>query len=270
MAGRYNENPFAEEANVNPFANGSSTRGSTVDIPLDNAKTTMQDLKKKEKELQAREADLRRREAEVKRREEALAGAGVVIEERNWPPFLPIFHQDIANEIPIHLQKLQYVAFATFLGLGCCLLWNLLSTTTLWFKGGDVGAWVLSILYLFGFPLAYFVWYRPLYRAMRTDSALKFGWFFLCYSIHITYCVLAAVAPPFIFREHSLTGFMNAIDLIRWSSTLGVFFFIGAGLFSLEALISIWVIQQVFLYFRGSGKAAEMKKEAARSTINAM
>ncbi|KAK4364099.1 hypothetical protein RND71_015457 [Anisodus tanguticus] len=61
MAGRYNENPFAEEANVNPFANGSSTRGSTVDIPLDSAK--IQDLKKKEKELNAREADLRRREA---------------------------------------------------------------------------------------------------------------------------------------------------------------------------------------------------------------
>nr|XP_033513947.1 secretory carrier-associated membrane protein 3-like isoform X2 [Nicotiana tomentosiformis] len=56
---RFNENPFAEEANVNPFANtGGAARGSTIDIPLDSAK----DLKKKEKELQAREADLRRRE----------------------------------------------------------------------------------------------------------------------------------------------------------------------------------------------------------------
>ncbi|KAK4345031.1 hypothetical protein RND71_035207 [Anisodus tanguticus] len=106
MAGRYNENPFAEEANVNPFANGSSTRGSTVDIPLDSAK----DLNR-EKELNAREADLRRREAEVKRIEEALAGAGVVIEERNWPPCLPIIHHDIANEIPIHLQKIQVTNF---------------------------------------------------------------------------------------------------------------------------------------------------------------
>uniref|UniRef100_A0A1S4DD10 Secretory carrier-associated membrane protein n=1 Tax=Nicotiana tabacum TaxID=4097 RepID=A0A1S4DD10_TOBAC len=111
---RFNENPFAEEANVNPFANtGGAARGSTIDIPLDSAK----DLKKKEKELQAREADLRRREQEVKRREEALAGAGVVVEERNWPPFCPIIHHDIANEIPIHLQRMQYVAFTTLLGM---------------------------------------------------------------------------------------------------------------------------------------------------------
>lgn len=72
----------------------------------------------------------------------------------------------------------------------------------------------------------------------RTDSALKFGWFFLCYSasfiyiflavtinyvlillsalftylflivskqFHILFCVLAAVAPPIIFKGKSLT-----------------------------------------------------------------
>uniref|UniRef100_M1BYK3 Secretory carrier-associated membrane protein n=1 Tax=Solanum tuberosum TaxID=4113 RepID=M1BYK3_SOLTU len=222
----YNDNPFAEEANVNPFANGSSARGSTVDIPLDSAK----DLKKKEKELQAKEADLKRREQDVRRREEALAGAGVVIEHRNWPPFLPIIHHDIANEIPIHLQKMQYVAFTTLLGLAGCMVWNVMATTCVWIKGGDVGAWFFSLVYFLGIPSAYFLWYRPLYRAMRTDSLLNFGWFFFCYAI---------------------------------------LFFIGAGLFALESVISIWVIQQVFSYFRGSGKAAEMKKEAARSTINA-
>lgn len=43
--------------------------------------------------------------------------AGVVIEEKNWPPFFPIIHHDIANEIPIHLQRIQYVAFTTYLGM---------------------------------------------------------------------------------------------------------------------------------------------------------
>ncbi|KAK4723615.1 hypothetical protein R3W88_026394 [Solanum pinnatisectum] len=261
----YNDNPFAEEANVNPFANGSSARGSTVDIPLDSAK----DLKKKEKELQTKEADLKRREQDVRRREEALAGAGVVIEQRNWPPFLPIIHHDIANEIPIHLQKMQYVAFTTLLGLAGCMVWNVMATTCVWIKGGDVGAWFFSLVYFLGIPSAYFLWYRPLYRAMRTDSVLNFGWFFFCYAIHIVFCVLATAAPPFVFRQQSMTGFINAINLIGWNSIVGILFFIGAGLFALESVISIWVIQQVFSYFRGSGKAAEMKKEAARTTINA-
>ncbi|KAK1361633.1 hypothetical protein POM88_046107 [Heracleum sosnowskyi] len=43
----------------------------------------------------------------VRRKEEAAARAGIVLEEKNWPPFFPIIHHDIANEIPIHLQKLH-------------------------------------------------------------------------------------------------------------------------------------------------------------------
>lgn len=37
-------------------------------------------------------------------------------DDRNWPPFFPIIHHDIANEIPVHAQKLQYLAFASWLG----------------------------------------------------------------------------------------------------------------------------------------------------------
>jgi hypothetical protein len=43
--------------------------------------------------------------------------AGIVIEEKNWPPFMPLIHHDIINEIPSHLQRMQYVAFASFLGM---------------------------------------------------------------------------------------------------------------------------------------------------------
>ncbi|GFZ08722.1 SCAMP family protein [Actinidia rufa] len=86
---------------------------ATVDIPLD----TMNDGKNKEKELAAWEADLKRRERDIKRREDAVASAGVPSDDRNWPPFFPIIHHDIANEIPVHAQKLQYLAFASWLGM---------------------------------------------------------------------------------------------------------------------------------------------------------
>ncbi|XP_049413196.1 secretory carrier-associated membrane protein 3-like isoform X3 [Solanum stenotomum] len=216
MAGRYNDNPFAEEDEVNPFSNNGSVpaatnsrpyplphepagydRGATVDIPLDGSK----DMKKKEKELQAKEAELKKREQELKRKEDAIARAGVVIEDKNWPPFFPIIHHDIANEIPIHLQKLQYVAFTTLLGLAACLVWNLVAVTLAWIRGEGPTIWLLAVIYLIsGVPGAYVLWYRPLYRAMRTDSALKFGWFFLSYVFHIGFCTVAAAAPPIFFK----------------------------------------------------------------------
>ncbi|XP_010278340.1 PREDICTED: secretory carrier-associated membrane protein 3-like [Nelumbo nucifera] len=309
MAGRYDPNPFEEEEEVNPFADPAARgkasgqshygggaffttnpgsvpsatnsrlsplppepadfnygRGATVDIPLGTEK----DLKKKEKELQAKEAELRKREQELKRKEEAAARAGIVIEEKNWPPFFPIIHHDIANEIPIHLQRLQYVAFTTLLGLFACLLWNIVAVTTAWIKGEGVKIWFLAIIYFIsGVPGGYVLWYRPLYRAMRTESALKFGWFFLFYLLHIGFCIFAAVAPPIIFKGKSLTGILPAVDLISGNVLVGIFYFIGFGLFCVESMISIWVIQQVYMYFRGSGKAAEMKRQAARGAMRA-
>ncbi|XP_044496027.1 secretory carrier-associated membrane protein 3 isoform X2 [Mangifera indica] len=286
MAGRYDSNPFDEEE-VNPFANSGSVppaansrlsplppepagfnydRDVPVDIPLGSAT----DLKKKEKELQAKEAELKRREQEVRRKEEAAARAGIVLEEKNWPPVFPIIHHDIANEIPIHLQRLQYVAFATFLGLVLCLFWNVIAVTTAWIKGEGVKIWFLAIIYFIaGVPGAYVLWYRPLYRAFRNESALKFGWFFLFYLLHIGFCIVAAVAPPIFFKGKSLTGILAAIDVLGDHALVGIFYFVGFGLFVIETLVSISVLQQVYLYFRGSGKAAEMKREAARGAMRA-
>ncbi|CAH1440095.1 unnamed protein product [Lactuca virosa] len=241
-------------------------RTASVDIPLDSTV----DLKKKERELQSKEADLRKREEIVKRKEEAAARAGIVLEEKNWPPFFPIIHHDIANEIPIHLQKLQYVAFTTYLGLVLCLLWNIVATTTAWIKGEDPKIWFLALIYFIsGVPGAYVLWYRPLYRAFRSESAFKFTWFFLFYLIHIAFVIFAAVAPPVVFKGKSLAGILPAVDLVGDHALVGIFYFVGFGLFCLESLLSIWVIQQVFMYFRGSGQAAELRREAARTAVRA-
>ncbi|KAK4745343.1 hypothetical protein SAY87_011655 [Trapa incisa] len=219
-------------------------RVATIDISLDSS----MDLKAKEKELQAKEAELKKREQELKRKEDAIAHAGIVIEEKNWPPFFPLIHHNIANEIPIHLQRVQYVAFTTFLGLVLCLLWNFVAVTTAWIKGEGPTIWFLAIIYIItGVPGAYVLWYRPLYRAMRTDSALKFGWFFLFYLLHIGFCIFAAVAPPVIFKGKSLVGILPAVNILGDNALVG----------------------QVYMYFRGSGKAAEMRREAARGTVMA-
>nr|CAN79282.1 hypothetical protein VITISV_034554 [Vitis vinifera] len=84
---------------------------ATVDIPLD----TLNDSNKKEKELAAWEADLKRKEKDIKRREDAVSKKGIPTEDKNWPSFFPIIHNDIANEIPVDAQRLQYLAFASWL-----------------------------------------------------------------------------------------------------------------------------------------------------------
>lgn len=257
-------NPFdEEEVEVNPFANGTD-RGSrayvnqamgfnnrndaTDDIPLE----TLSDSKKKGKDLAAWEAELKKREQDIKRREDTISRAGVPSEDKNWPPFFPVIHHDIAKEIPVHAQRLQYLAFASWLGIVLCLVWNLISVVVFWIKGGGVKIFFLASIYaLIGVPFSYVGWYRPLYRAVRTESALRFGWFFLFYLIHIGFCIYAAVAPPFLFDGRSLTGILAAIGTLSDSALAGIFYLVGFGLFCLESLLSIWVLQKVYLYFRG-------------------
>ncbi|WVZ12749.1 hypothetical protein V8G54_017279 [Vigna mungo] len=194
---------------------------ATVDIPLD----TTNDSKKKGQELAAWEADLKQR-------------------EKNWPPLFPIIHHDIANEIPVHAQRLQYLAFASWLGIVLCLVFNVVAVIVCWIRGGGVKIFFLAVIYaLMGVPLSYVLWYRPLYRAMRTDSALKFGWFFMFYLLHIAFCIFAAIAPPVVFHGKSLTGILAAIDVFSDHVLVGIFYLIGFGMFCLEALLSLWVLQ---------------------------
>ncbi|KAH0914620.1 hypothetical protein HID58_029066 [Brassica napus] len=266
MNRHHDPNPFDEEEEeiVNPFSKGGGrvpaasrpvgfgqSLDATVDIPLDNMNVV--DSSQKQRKLADWEAELRKKEMDIKRREDAIAKSGVQIDEKNWPPFFPIIHHDIANEIPVHAQKLQYLAFASWLGIVLCLVFNVIATMVCWIKGGGVKIFFLATIYaLMGCPLSYVVWYRPLYRAMRTDSALKFGWFFFTYLIHIGFCIVAAIAPPIFFHGKSLTGVLAAIDVISDSVLAGIFYFIGFGLFCLESLLSLWVLQKIYLYFRGN------------------
>ncbi|KAK6142549.1 hypothetical protein DH2020_022897 [Rehmannia glutinosa] len=256
-------------------------RGATVDIPLDSAK----DLKKREKELQAKEAEL-------KKREQFVYADFTSAEERGNPPFdmnketapctvslfsiepsfllLPEDSLSIALSTTIDYMPPLFHQPSCPTGLVGCLLWNVIAVTVAWIKGEGPTIWFLAIIYFIsGVPGGYVLWYKPLYRAMRTDSALNFGWFFLSYLFHIGFCVFATVAPPIIFKGKSLTGILPAIDLLSGNALVGIFYLVGFGFFCIESLISIWVIQQVYMYFRGSGKAAEMRKEAARSTMMA-
>ncbi|KAG6419065.1 hypothetical protein SASPL_121274 [Salvia splendens] len=176
-------------------------------------------LQQKERELQAREAELK-------------GGTGI------WNHYVSqdvgLIYDDNA------LQEIRRREEAVARGISFALLWNIIAVTTAWIKGESVRIWFLAIIYFIaGVPGAYVLWYRPLYRAFRKESAFKFGWFFLFYLIHIGFCILAAIAPPIVFRGKSLSGILSAIDLIGDHVLVGVFYFIGFGLFCLETVLSL-------------------------------
>nr|GMD33449.1 secretory carrier-associated membrane protein 1-like isoform X1 [Ipomoea batatas]GMD36845.1 secretory carrier-associated membrane protein 1-like isoform X1 [Ipomoea batatas]GMD38422.1 secretory carrier-associated membrane protein 1-like isoform X1 [Ipomoea batatas] len=136
---------------------------------------------------------------------------------------------------------MQYVAFLTLLGLVVCLAWNIVAVAlAAWVNEEGPMIFLLAIIYFItGVPGAYVLWYRPLYRAMKSDSALKLVWFFLSY-MNVDLIVL-----PLDLPIHS--GILPALEVSFSSSFVGIFYFIGFGLFAIESLMSIWVIQVQFI-----------------------
>ncbi|CAH8388921.1 unnamed protein product [Eruca vesicaria subsp. sativa] len=182
----------------------------------------------KEKELEAKEVELQRREQDLKRKEDAAARAGVVMEVKNWPPLFPLIHHDIAHDIPIPLQTLQYTAFATYLGLVLALFWNIIAVTTAWIKGEGVTIWLLALIYFIsGVPGGYVLWYRPLYLVISYNLSALCDTVPFLPQMHIFFCVFAAVSPPFLFKGKSLAGILPALDMLSSQALVGIFYFIG-------------------------------------------
>ncbi|CAL5429404.1 unnamed protein product [Camellia sinensis] len=326
MNRRNDPNPFEEEQ-INPFSkvknlNGSAAPGSksripqmvaqtlgfgqkhdaTVDIPLD----TMNDSKKK-KELAAWEEDLKRRERKLNEGKILLPvvshemKVGVPTDgDRNWPPFFPIIHHDISNEIPVHAQKLQYLAFASWLvcellrvdqsdisiiqngsGIVLCLVFNVIAVTVNWIRGGDVKIFFLATIYaILGCPLSYVLWYRPLYRAMSCRRRLAAAqviqsakndhkWLKKqknkedgqCIEVWLVFSVLLAphcflhiccYCSSYRLSWAVIGGILAAIDVFSRHVLVGIFYLIGFALFCLESLLSLWVLQKIYMYFRGN------------------
>eukprot|EP00850_Spirogloea_muscicola_P002334 SM000009S23463 [mRNA] locus=s9:185151:188998:- [translate_table: standard] len=253
-----------------PVLNSAAVTDATTEIPLGN---TNKDFQRREKALHAKELALAKKEEELRKRELELAAMGGG-DLKNWPPCFPFLHHDISRDIPNHLQFVQRMAYYSWLGILWCLLWNIIAVSASWIGHAVKGSrgfenWALAILYAaLGYPLSYFLWYRRLYVSMRKDSSLGFVFFFVYYLVHCAFVIFAAVAPPFVFKGRSLSGILPAIQILADGHTVvGIFFIVGFVSFTLESLLSLFVMQQVYFYFRGTGKAAEAKREAALAGI---
>nr|GEZ17020.1 secretory carrier-associated membrane protein 3-like [Tanacetum cinerariifolium] len=221
MAGHHDRNPFSPGHDINPFSNHHNIHGVTTssklstlshepalyghgDSTIDSLDTPAK-LKRKQKELEAKEAELNKREQILRRKEEALARSGAVIDNKNWPSFYPIVHHDIAGDIPVHVHRIM--------GANLTFLESYNEYSNIF----GVFVFFSAIYFLLGTPGAFYFWYRPLYRAFRTNNGTNFGCFFFNYVI------------------------MS---------------FIGSGFFTIELVLSIWVMQQVYRHFRNSGQKA--------------
>jgi len=230
-------------------------------------------------DFQRRQEELERKAAELARREEELKGSPYNVRVNNWPPvpsFIPLqpcFYQDINVDIPVEFQEMVKRLYYLWLFHTLLMFTNLLGGTCLLFSGNDSNGstFGLSIVYcVFFIPLSYLCWFRPAYKAFRSDSSFNFMVFFFIFGCQFLFSCLMGLG---IYGTGGC-GLITSIVIFQAKDSAGGDYFVGfivllAGLgFVIAAIADFFMLTKIHSMYRATG--ATFAKAQAEFTTNVM
>ncbi|XP_068108653.1 secretory carrier-associated membrane protein 3 [Hyperolius riggenbachi] len=208
------------------------------------------DLLRRQEELNRKAEELDRREREL---QSAALGAGGT-RQNNWPPlpsFCPVqpcFYQDISVDIPQDFQKTVKIMYYLWLASAGTLVMNFLGCLS-WFcvDGNQGSTFGMSILWMILFtPCSFVCWYRPLYKAFRSDSSFNFFVFFFIFFVQDVLFVLEAVGIP----GWGFSGWIAALTAVKKNVGVGVLMIIVAFCLTGIAALGIIMLKRVHSIYR--------------------
>lgn len=271
----------------NPFADGNQTRpanqgGVPPPKPAQSQPAVMQPSeepppysqtgaqKVDTSELQKRQEELERKAAELQKKEQELKNAQKYAgsRENNWPPFPqfcpvgPCFFQDFNVDIPLEFQRIVKIAYYLWGFHVIVLILNVLGSLAYFIVDSSGGAtFGLSILWLLVFtPCSFICWYRPLYKAFRSDSSFNFFVFFFIFFFQFCVYVVQCLGIT-----DFTVGWINGLKTVGDEGGAGGFMLVIAFFFTLEAVFSMMLLVKVHRIYRSTG-ASFQKAQAEFAT----
>ncbi|KAM9765962.1 secretory carrier membrane protein 2, like isoform 1-T1 [Menidia menidia] len=261
----------------NPFSATTSVRGnhSGTTIPVSTASSqpailhtsveqstqataaaAQANLIKQQEELERKAAELERKEQELQNRSTSTApNSGV--KENNWPPlpkFFPVnpcFYQDFEEEIPEDYRRLCKRMYYLWMFHSATLFLNVLACLAYFTADSQYGVdFGLSILWFVLFtPVSFICWYRPVYKAFRSDSSFSFFFFFFVFFFQVAVYIIQTVGIP----KWGNSGWISSISMIRTNLAVAVVMMVVAGFFTVNAVLAIILLKMVHGKYRRTG-----------------
>lgn len=218
--------------------------------------------------LLRQQEELDRKAAELERKERELqsTAANLHVRDNNWPPLpswcpvKPCFYQDISTEIPADYQRICKMLYYLWMLHSVTLFLNLLACLA-WFtsdaaKGTAFG---LSILWFLIFtPCAFLCWYRPIYKAFRSDNSFSFFVFFFVFFCQIGIYFIQLIGLPNL----GTSGWLAALSTVKNGPlAVTIIMMVVAGFFTLCAGLSLFLLQRVHAFYRRTGASFQQAQE---------
>lgn len=243
---------------VSPPASSQYTRpAQQASAPPPNFTTA--DFQRRQEELERKAEELARREAELR--------AGSAGRHNNWPPlpgFCPIqpcFYQDINVDIPLEFQRIVRHLYHLWMFYALVLALNIVGGMSILFSGGGFTTFGLSILYFVLFtPFSFVCWYRPIYKAFRSDSSFNFMVFFFIFLFQIIITVVQSIG----FSDGGSCGLITSISQFKTNIAVGIITLMVTIGFITCVVADVMLLAKVHRIYRSTG--ASLAKAQAEFT----
>ncbi|XP_014445201.1 secretory carrier-associated membrane protein 3 isoform X1 [Tupaia chinensis] len=219
------------------------------------------ELLKKQEELNRKAEELDRRERELQH----AALGGTATRRNNWPPLpsfspvQPCFFQDISMEIPQEFQKTVSTMYYLWMCSTLALLLNFLACLASFCVANNNGSsFGLSILWVLLFtPCSFVCWYRPMYKAFRSDSSFNFFVFFFIFFVQDVLYVLQAIGIP----NWGFSGWISALMVLQLNTAVAVLMLLVALLFTGIAVLGIVMLKRIHSLYRRTGASFQKAQQ---------
>uniref|UniRef100_UPI003AAF6508 secretory carrier membrane protein 2, like isoform X4 n=1 Tax=Centroberyx gerrardi TaxID=166262 RepID=UPI003AAF6508 len=258
-------NPFSENhtATTIPISAATSQPAvlqtsveQSIQGPQATATAAQANLVKQQEELEKKAAELERKEQELQNRTIGrVLNAGA--RENNWPPlpkFLPVnpcFYQDFEEEIPEDYRRICKRMYYLWMFHSATLFLNVLACLAYFTADSQYGVdFGLSILWFILFtPVSFICWYRPVYKAFRSDSSFSFFFFFFVFFFQVAVYIIQSVGIP----KWGNSGWISSISMIGSNLPVAVVMMVVAGFFTVNATLAIILLKMVHSKYRRTG-----------------
>ncbi|XP_075884953.1 secretory carrier-associated membrane protein 2 [Nelusetta ayraudi] len=255
-------NPFPPSdglaTNTSPYQ-PAVLQPSTEPSPQATAAVAQAELLKQQEELERKAAELDRREQQLQTRQ---ASSG---RENNWPPLpksfpiRPCFYQDFSEEIPPQYQRVCKMMYYLWMMNCVTLFLNLLACLAFFIKDSGQGVgFGLSILWLILFsPCSFLCWYRPVYKAFKSDNSVSFFFFFFVFFCQVVIFIIQAVGIP----NWGNSGWITAFTSLHQDTAVGGIMIMVAILFTFCAVLSVILLKMVHGLYRRTGASFQKAQQ---------
>ncbi|XP_031600398.1 secretory carrier membrane protein 2, like [Oreochromis aureus] len=224
--------------------------------PKAKAAAAQANLIKQQEELERKAAELERKEQELENRR-AGSASNPGAKENNWPPlprFFPVkpcFYQNFEEEIPEDYRRMCKRMYYLWMFHSATLFLNVLACLACFTIDSSYGVdFGLAILWFILFtPVAFICWYRPVYKAFRSDSSFSFFFFFFVFFFQVAVYIIQTVGIP----HWGNSGWITSITMINTNLAVAVVMMVVAGFFTVNSVLAVILLKMVHSKYRNTG-----------------